>query len=59
MFGRLFRGSLGRKEGQRPSDKKANKVLDLHRAGLSYRLIGRNVGPSKNTVMDIVRRDAR
>ena len=50
---------LGRKEGQRPSDKKANKVLDLHRDGLSYRLIGRNVGLSKNTVMEIVRRDAR
>ena len=47
---------LGRKEGQRPSDKKAKKVLDLHREGLSYRLIGRNVGLSKNTVMDIVRR---
>jgi DNA-directed RNA polymerase specialized sigma24 family protein len=26
--------------------------------GLSYRLIGRNVGLSKNTVMDIVRRGA-
>ena len=49
---------LGRKEGQRPSDKKAKKVLDLHRDGLSYRLIGRNVGLSKNTVMEIVRRDA-
>ena len=50
---------LGRKEGQRPSDKKAKKALDLHREGLSYRLIGRNVGLSKNTVMEIVRRDAR
>ena len=50
---------LGRKEGQRPSDKKAKKVLDLHRDGLSYRLIGRNVGLSKNTVMEIVRRDVR
>jgi DNA invertase Pin-like site-specific DNA recombinase len=49
---------LGRKEGQRPSDKKAKKVLDLHRDGLSYRLIGRSVGLSKNTVMEIVRRDA-
>ena len=44
---------LGRKEGQRPSDKKAKKVLDLHRDGLSYRLIGRNVGLSKNTVMRV------
>ena len=48
---------LGRQEGQRPSDKKAKKVLKLHEEGLSYRLIGRNVGLSKNTVMDIVRRE--
>jgi putative DNA-invertase from lambdoid prophage Rac len=47
---------LGRQHGQRPSDKKAKKVLDMHSEGLSYRLIGRNVGLSKNTVMDIVRR---
>jgi putative DNA-invertase from lambdoid prophage Rac len=47
---------LSRQEGQRPSDKKAKKVLKLHEDGLSYRLIGRNVGLSKNTVMDIVRR---
>jgi DNA invertase Pin-like site-specific DNA recombinase len=50
---------LGRQVGQRPSDKKAKCVLALHRDGLSYRLIGRNVGLSKNTVMDIVRRDHR
>jgi putative DNA-invertase from lambdoid prophage Rac len=49
--------ALGRQVGQRPSDKKAKKVLQLHEEGLSYRLIGRNVGLSKNTVMDIVRRD--
>jgi putative DNA-invertase from lambdoid prophage Rac len=49
---------LGRQEGQRPSDKKAKKVLQLHEEGLSYRLIARNVGLSKNTVMDIIRRDA-
>src|SRR5215510_8105807 len=48
---------LGRQVGQRPSDKKAKKVLAMHKAGLSYRLIGRNVGLSKNTVMDIVRRN--
>jgi putative DNA-invertase from lambdoid prophage Rac len=47
---------LGRKEGQRPSDKKAKRVLSLHEEGLSYRLIARNVGLSKNTVMEIVRR---
>ena len=47
---------LGRQVGQRPSDKKAKRVLTLHKEGLSYRLIGRNVGLSKNTVMDIVKR---
>jgi DNA invertase Pin-like site-specific DNA recombinase len=47
---------LGRQLGQRPSDKKVKKVLALHEEGLSYRLIGRNVGLSKNTVMEIVRR---
>jgi putative DNA-invertase from lambdoid prophage Rac len=49
---------LGRRIGHRPSDKKAKKVLAMHRDGLSYRLIGRNVGLSKNTVMEIVRRSA-
>jgi putative DNA-invertase from lambdoid prophage Rac len=48
---------LGRLLGQRPSDKKAKKVLTLHKEGLSYRLIARNVGLSKNTVMEIVRRE--
>ena len=47
---------LGRQVGQRPSDKKAAKVRKLHEDGLSYRLIARNVGLSKNTVMEIVRR---
>jgi DNA invertase Pin-like site-specific DNA recombinase len=50
---------LGRQVGQGPSDKKAKKVLKLHEDGLSYRLIGRNVGLSKNTVMDIVKRETR
>jgi lambda repressor-like predicted transcriptional regulator len=31
-------------------------MLALHKEGLSYRLIGRNVGLSKNTIMDIVKR---
>jgi DNA-binding CsgD family transcriptional regulator len=30
----------------------------MHREGLSYRLIGRNLGLSKNTVMQIVKRNA-
>ena len=34
------------------------KVLALHKEGLSYRLISRNVGLSKNTVMEIVKREA-
>ena len=49
---------LGRQVGQRPSDKKAKRVLAMHRKGLSYRLIGRNLGLSKNTVMQIVKRGA-
>ena len=43
---------LGRQHGQRPS------VLGLHAQGLSYRLIARNLGLSKNTVMEIVKREA-
>ena len=50
--------TLGRRVGFRPSNKKARKVLAMHRDGLSYRLIGRNIGLSKNTVMEIVRRGA-
>ena len=38
---------LGRQLGHRPSDKKAKKVLALHKEGLSYRLIGRNLELSK------------
>jgi DNA invertase Pin-like site-specific DNA recombinase len=49
---------LGRQIGQRPSDKKAKRVLSMHREGLSYRLIGRNLGLSKNTVMEVARRGA-
>jgi putative DNA-invertase from lambdoid prophage Rac len=50
-------GRLGRRPGQRRSDKKAKRVLDMRKVGLSYRLIDRNLGLSNNTVMDIVRRD--
>ena len=48
---------LGRQLGHRPSDKKVKKVLALYEEGLSYRLIGRNLGLSKNTVMEIVKRE--
>jgi predicted RNA methylase len=44
---------------QPPSDKKVKRVLAMHREGLSYRLIGRNVGLSKNAVLEIVRSGAR
>ena len=47
---------LGRPKGNRPSDRKAKRVLAMHRDGLSYRLIGHNLGLSKNTVMEIVNR---
>jgi hypothetical protein len=38
---------LGRQVGQCPSDKKAKKVLALHKEGLSYRRIGRNLSRSR------------
>lgn len=47
---------LGRQEGFGPSDRKADKALKLHGEGLSYRLIARNLGLSKNTVASIVQR---
>jgi putative DNA-invertase from lambdoid prophage Rac len=49
---------LGRQPGQRPkSDRLAPKVLALVAAGRSYRLIGRELGLSKNTVGEIVKRN--
>ena len=48
---------LGRQLGQRPkADRLAPKVMVLAAQGRSYRLIGREVGLSKNTVADIVKR---
>jgi DNA invertase Pin-like site-specific DNA recombinase len=48
---------LGRQPGQRPkSDRLAPKVLALIALGRSYRLVGREIGLSKNTVADIVKR---
>jgi transposase len=48
---------LGRQPGQRPkSDKLAPKVLQAVEDGRSYRWIARDLGISKNTVTDIVRR---
>jgi putative DNA-invertase from lambdoid prophage Rac len=48
---------LGRQPGQRPkSDRLAPKVLTLIAQGRSYRLVGREVGLSKNTVAEIVKR---
>lgn len=48
---------LGRQPGHRPkSDRLASKVMALVAKGRSYRLIGREVGLSKNTVADIVKR---
>ncbi|HTD54382.1 MAG TPA: hypothetical protein VK670_03300 [Silvibacterium sp.] len=51
---------LGRQLGQRPkSDRLAPKVLALVAQGRSYRLIGREVGLSKNTVSEVVRRSRK
>lgn len=48
---------LGRQPGQRPkSDKLAPKVLQAIEEGRSYRWIARDLGISKNTVTDIVKR---
>jgi putative DNA-invertase from lambdoid prophage Rac len=48
---------LGRQPGHRPkSDRLASKVMALVAKGRSYRLIGREVGLSKNTVADIIKR---
>ena len=48
---------LGRRLGQRPkADRLAPKVLALVAQGRSYRLIGRELGLSKNTVAEIVKR---
>lgn len=48
---------LGRQPGQRPkSDRLAPKVMTLVEEGRSYRWIARDLGISKNTVGDIVKR---
>jgi putative DNA-invertase from lambdoid prophage Rac len=48
---------LGRQAGHRPkSNRLASKVMALVAKGRSYRLIGREVGLSENTVADIVKR---
>ena len=49
---------LGRQPGQQPkSDRLAPKVLVLVAQGRSYRLVGCEVGLSKNTVAEIARRN--
>ena len=49
---------LGRQAGERPkSDRLAPKVLTLNAEGRSYRWIARDLGISKNTVADIIRRN--
>jgi len=49
---------FGRRPGQRvKADRYASKVLKLVSEGHSYREIGHRLGLSKNTVLDIVKRD--
>jgi hypothetical protein len=48
--------NLGRQVLHRPSYKKAKRVLELAKGGLSYRRIGRNFYMSKNRVMEILKR---
>ncbi|KZL05201.1 hypothetical protein PsAD2_04439 [Pseudovibrio axinellae] len=51
---------LGRQKGDRPkSDRLAPKVIDAIENGKSYRWIARDLGISKNTVTDIVKRHAQ
>ena len=51
---------LGRQPGQRPkSDRPAPKVLQAVSEGRSCRLIARDLGISKNTVPDIVKRHSQ
>ena len=48
---------LGRQIGHRPkSDKLAPRVVQAVAEGRSYRWIARDLGISKNTVLDIVKR---
>lgn len=48
---------LGRQPGQRPkSDKLAPRVVQAVAEGRSYRWIARDLGISKNTVLDIMKR---
>ncbi len=48
---------LGRQLGHRPkSDKLAPKVIAASKEGRSYRWIARDLGISKNTVLDIMKR---
>ena len=49
---------LGRQAGQRPkSDRLAPKVITLINEGRSYRWIARDLGISKNTVLEIKKRN--
>lgn len=57
---RLRGKKLGRQPGQRPkSNRLAPKVLEALKAGKSYRWIARDLGISKNTVTDIVKRSRK
>jgi DNA invertase Pin-like site-specific DNA recombinase len=51
---------LGRQPGQRPkSNRLTPKVLEAKDAGKSYRWIARDLGISKNTVADIIKRNRK
>ena len=49
---------FGRQPGQRvKADRNQKRALELVAAGQSYREVGLRLGISKNTVLDIVKRD--
>jgi DNA invertase Pin-like site-specific DNA recombinase len=54
------RGQIfGRRPGYRPSDKQAPKVVQLSEVGYSQRKIAAELGLSKTTVNDILKRHGR
>ena len=55
LAARLASSSQAVRRDSAHPDRKAKMVLSQHKQGLSCRLIGRNLGLSKNTVMEIVR----
>jgi putative DNA-invertase from lambdoid prophage Rac len=51
---------LGRQPGQRPKSRLATKVISMvEEEKLSYRIVAKRLGLSKNTVLEIMKRHRR